>query len=308
MDTIPKLIIKGQEIPWPPVTILIPVYGGGRYLRETMESIWQNCYPNFEVIFVDDGSRDDSKKICRQFTEKDHRVRFYGFDRNRGMDRVLNFGIKQAHGKYIARLNQDDLIKPRRLERQVRFLEKHPDHVAVGGQIILFTDKKKVFDRIYFPLTDQEIRAKWLIFSPFSDPAATYRKQAFLKTRGYSQGFWPVDDVHMWYQLGKIGKLANLPQVVTKVRWHGECGSIRFHRLQMQKIWEVHCWAAKNISLPPFWVWFFWVGQRLAGVFLPAEFNWYVYRQLKKLTISREAIWAQLKARRLASVKLPASR
>lgn len=267
----------------PLVTVLIPVYNGDSFLAETIASIKKNNYPNYEVILVDDGSTDESKQLCHQFAKKDSQIFFYDFDKNQGMDRVLNFGIQKAKGKYIARLNQDDLIEPSRLELQVRFLESHPDYVAVGGQIVLFTKKRKVFDRIYFPLTDKEIRSKWLMLSPYSDPTVMYRKRAVLKTPGYSQRFWPADDIHMWYQLGKIGKLANLPQMLTEVRWHESCGSIKSHRRQMKKTWEVHQWAAKHIQKPSLFVRIFWLGQYLAGLLFPPQLNWFAYRQLKKI-------------------------
>lgn len=231
---------------------------------------------------VNDGSADNSKLVCKEFARNSKKIKFYSFDKNQGMTRVLNFGIKKAKGKYIARLNQDDLIMPSRLEKQVAFLEKNSDYVAIGGQIVLFTKNNPCFAKIHFPLTDKEIRTKWLMFSPYSDPTVMYRKQAVLKTDGYSQYFWPADDVHMWYQLGKLGRLGNLPQVMSKIRWHETCGSIKSHKRQMKKTYQVHQWAAKNIQKPSFETKLFWLGELLAGYLFKPQFNWAVYRFLKK--------------------------
>jgi len=273
---------KGKEKTLPPVSILIPIYNGSLYLGETIASIKKNSYPNYEIILVDDGSTDESKKLCAAFVKKDPRIKFYSFAKNQGMTRVLNFGIRKAKGKYIARLNQDDLIAANRLEKQVKFLEANPKYVAIGGQIVLFTEDNPRFAAVNFPLTDKEIRKKWLILSPFSDPTVMYRKKAVLETNGYSQFFWPADDIHMWYQLGKLGKLANLPDVLTKVRWHKDCGSIKKHRQQMQKTWAVHLWATENVERPSLSIRVFWLSQYLAGFLFPPTFNWFVYRQLKK--------------------------
>jgi len=274
---------KGKGKTLPLVSILIPVYNGSLYLGETIASIKKNSYSNYEIILVDDGSTDESKRLCAAFVKKDSRIKFYSFTKNQGMTRVLNFGIRKAKGKYIARLNQDDLIVTNRLEKQVKFLEANSEYVAIGGQIVLFTEDNPHFATVNFPLTDKEIRKKWLMLSPFSDPTVMYQKKAVLKTSGYSQFFWPADDVHMWYQLGKLGQLANLPDVLTKVRWHKDCGSIKKHRRQMQKTWAAHLWAAKNVERPSSFIRIFWLGQYLAGLLLPPTFNWFVYRQLKKL-------------------------
>jgi len=265
----------------PLVSIIIPVYNGSPFLEETVSSIQKSKYRNFEVILVDDGSTDESKKLCRKLEKRYRNVRFFGFNKNQGMTRVLNYGIKKAVGEFIARINQDDLLLPNRLGLQLKFLKDNPDHVAVGGAISLFSRQNDEIDTIFFPLTDEAIRKQWLSLSPFSDPTVMYRKSAFLQTNGYSQDFWPADDVHMWYQLGKIGKLANLPKVVTRVRWHKGAGSIKGHRLQIKKTWVVHKWAKEFVEKPDLKTRLFWVMEYLAGSIFPPQFNWAVYRLIR---------------------------
>lgn len=267
----------------PLVSVLIPVYNGTEFLDQAIESVLNSTYKNTEIILVDDGSTDKSQARCKVYEKKYPHVRFYGFRKNKGMTRCLNFGVKKAHGKYIARLNQDDIMMPNRLAKQVAFLESNPDHVIVGGAIKLFTNDNPHFDKVYFTLTDQEIRDQWLYVSPYSDPTVMYRKDAWSKTDGYSQYFWPADDVHMWYQLGSLGKMANLPTIMTKVRWHEKAGSIAGHRRQMIKTWQVHLWAKEMIRKPTLNEQIFWIGQLVAGFVFPAQFNWWVYRQLRKV-------------------------
>lgn len=265
------------------VSVLIPVFNGAKFLEKTIESIQKSTYKNFEVILIDDGSTDESRKICHALEKRFKNIRFYFFEKNKGMTRSLNFGISKAKGKYIARINQDDLMVPSRLIKQVKFLEENLDCVAVGGYIRFFTDKTPNLDIVRFPLTDGKIRGNWLLLSPFSDPTVMYRKSAYLQTKGYSQKMWPADDVHMWYQLGQIGKLANLPTVLTKVRWHEGAGSIKYHKIQMKKTWKVHQWAKKNVGIPNLATQIFWVVQYAAGIIFPAQVNWYVYRLIRKL-------------------------
>ncbi len=266
----------------PLVSIVIPVFNGSPYLKETVSSVLNSDYKPLEIILVDDGSTDKSQVICQELTKKFKNVHYFHFKKNRGMAYALNLGVKKAKGKYIARLNQDDLMVKNRLLKQVEFLEKNSDYVAVGGAIKLFTNKKKEIGTVNFPQSDEKIRKQWLFLSPFSDPTVMYRKSSWLKTSGYNQRFWPADDVHMWYQLGKIGKLINLKDILTKVRWHDGAGSIKFHRLQMKKTWKVHVWASKNVEPATLSHWLFWISQYIAGVILPAQFNWLTYRLLRK--------------------------
>lgn len=292
-----KKIIETKTTNRPMVSVLIPVYNGVPYLVETLESILRSTYENFEIILVDDGSKDTSKDICRSFERRYKQIRFYSFEENKGMDAALNQGIKHANGKYIARINQDDIMLPDRLEKQVKFLEENPDYTVIGGQIKLFTNEREDFDEIKFLLSDEEIKAKWLMFSPYADPTVMYRKDAVLQTPGYNEFFWPADDVHMWYMLGTLGKLANLPDVVTKVRWHDGAGSIRSHRRQMIKTWSVHKWAEEHIQKPSIYVRLFWMCEYIAGILFPPRFNWWVYRRLKNLPrYTKKVVTAYTKA------------
>ncbi len=267
----------------PLVSIVLPVYNGISYLTETIQSIDKNTYKNVEVILINDGSTDESDTLCKKLQKKYPYINYFSFKKNNGLAQSLNFAIQKAKGSYIARINQDDIMLPHRLSQQVAFLTNHTDHVAVGGNIELFTDDNKTIDTMTFFETNEQIRKYWLYLSPFSDPAVLYRKSAFLKTKGYQKKFWPVDDVHMWYQLGEIGKLANIPHVVTKVRWHPAAGSLKSHRKQIQKLWELHLWAALHIQMPSLFIGLFWVGQYCAGLLFPPEFNWIVFRLIRKL-------------------------
>ena len=281
------MVLKLENLSFPLVSVVIPVFNGGIFIEEAVKSVQKNTFKKFEILLVDDGSTDESKKICQRLEKQYRNVKFYSFPKNKGLGRVLNFALKKTKSKYIARLNQDDLMVPSRLEKQVKFLEDNPGYVAVGSRVRLFTKSKTNYDTVCFPLTNKTIRQHWLFLSPFSDPAVMYRKSAWLKTNGYKQEFWPADDVHMWYQLGVIGKLANLPQVLTKVRWHKKTGSISLHRLQIQKTWEVHQWAKQNVGKPTIWTQVFWLIQYIGGMICPPQFNWFVYRLLKKYIFYR---------------------
>jgi glycosyltransferase involved in cell wall biosynthesis len=106
----------------PLVSVIIPVYNGGRYLRACLESVFAQTYRPFEVIVVDDGSTDDSGIIAQSFAE----VRYIQ-QTNQGVAAARNNGIEAACGEFYAFLDQDDLWKPEKLKLQIDYLQSHPE-------------------------------------------------------------------------------------------------------------------------------------------------------------------------------------
>ena len=106
----------------PLVSVIIPVYNGGRYLRAALESVFAQTYRAFEVIVVDDGSADDSGVIAQSFPE----VR-YIHQTNQGVAAARNIGLEAARGEYFTFLDQDDLWAPEKLKLQVEYLLSHPE-------------------------------------------------------------------------------------------------------------------------------------------------------------------------------------
>src|SRR5947207_9597268 len=113
------------------VSVVIPLYNGAAFLQTTVESVIENAFPDFEILLINDGSTDNSKKICEDLESRYKNISFYSFEKNKGLGNVLNFSLRKAKGKYICRLNQDDLMTPDRLEKQVEFLTKNPEVVVV---------------------------------------------------------------------------------------------------------------------------------------------------------------------------------
>lgn len=266
----------------PLVSVVIPVFNGSQYLREAVVSVLKNTYKNIEILLVDDGSKDESKEMCRSLTRRYKNVRFFSFEKNRGLGRVLNFALKKAKGEFICRLNQDDRMLPHRIEKQVKYLIKHTDVVAVGSSIQLFNEVGKL-EVIYFPQMDEDIRRLWLILSPFSDPSVMYRKSIAIRAGGYDQKFWPADDVHLWYRLGKFGKLTNMKQALSWIRWHENAASIKFFRIDTKRTFQLHLWADQYVQKAPWYISLFWVCQYIAGTTLSPQFNWLTYRLIKRI-------------------------
>ena len=119
----------------PAISVLLPVYNAERFIREAVDSVLFQSLGDFELLALDDGSTDGSLIILREYEARDNRVRIITRE-NRGLVASLNDLIAAARGRYLARMDSDDISMPQRFERQVMFLESSPDHVAVGGWVI----------------------------------------------------------------------------------------------------------------------------------------------------------------------------
>ena len=117
------------------VSIVMPVYNGKEYIRESIDSIINQSYKNWEFIIVNEfGSDDGSKEIIEEYAEKDDRIKLIQNTKREGISASLNIGLKAATGDYIARMDSDDISGPNRLVKQIEFLDSNPSIGLCGIQ------------------------------------------------------------------------------------------------------------------------------------------------------------------------------
>jgi len=251
---------------------------------EAVSSVQKSVYKNFEIILVDDGSTDNSKKICKALDAHYTNIHFFSFHKNKGLGRVLNFALKKAKGRYICRINQDDIMMPQRLKVQVAYLQKYTDVILLGSWLRVEYENGDI--RINkFLETDTDIKASWLYLSPCWDASVMYRKKDALAIGGYDQKYWPADDLHMWYRLGKRGNMANIQQPLVTIRFHASAASLKHHKEHLIQTYKVHRFAHKNIEYASLLTQTFWIAELMAGYVFPPRFNWYMYRLIKKYLV-----------------------
>lgn len=201
----------------PMVSILMPVYKTAPYLREAMDSILSQTFADYELIVLNDCSPDNADEILDTYS--DSRVVRYKGEKNVGLSNILNVGIEMAQGKYIARMDSDDLSSPDRLQVQVDYLESHPeiDLVSVGMQ--LFGAKNEVWVREQNP---DKVKINALFHSPILHASSVWRKERFEENGlRFRQEMVPSEDYDLWTRaLVKGLKLVNLRQVLYKYRIH----------------------------------------------------------------------------------------
>lgn len=281
-----KKIIKNNK---PLVSVIIPVYNGASFLIEAVNSVVASTYKNYEILLVNDGSKDTSKQLCQMLEKKYDNVHFYSFDKNRGLGRVLNHALKYAKGEFICRINQDDTMTPDRIEKQVRYMVAHPDVTLLGSWLNVEDENgdRRVNKFLEY---DEDIKKTWLSLSPVWDAAVMYRRKVALEVGGYDQSYWPADDLHMWYRLGAAGKIANIQEPLTAIKFHTKAASVKHHKKHMLATYRAHRFAHAHIQKASLQTQLFWLFQTLAGYLFSARFNWYIYTLLKKYIIYRSTL------------------
>ena len=201
----------------PLVSVLMPVYNTAPYLREAMDSMLSQTFTDYELIVLDDCSPDDAEAILDTYT--DPRIVRYKGEKNAGLSNVLNVGIGMARGKYIARMDSDDISLPNRLQVQVDYLETHPEVDLVSVGMLLFGAREDVWVR---ELGFEKVKINALFHSPVLHASSVWRKDAF-ENQGlrFRQERVPAEDYDLWARaLVKGLKLVNLPDVLYKYRMH----------------------------------------------------------------------------------------
>jgi glycosyltransferase involved in cell wall biosynthesis len=200
----------------PQVTVLMPVYNGAPYLREAIESILQQSFIDFEFLIIDDGSTDSSVSIVSSYP--DPRIRLFENGRNLGLVHTLNRGIDLARGKFIARMDCDDISLPDRFAKQMRFMAAHPEVGVCGGWVEYFMGRELV---LQLPVTDVTIKQALPWYNPLAHPTLMIRA-AVLKTKPiyYDPEYLHVEDYELWVRLAAVTCFANLPEVLLKYRIH----------------------------------------------------------------------------------------
>jgi glycosyltransferase involved in cell wall biosynthesis len=191
------------------------VFNGERYLNEVISSVLCQTYGDFEFVIVDDGSTDCTEQIVRGHT--DSRIRLIKLAKNMGLPAALNRGIDVSSGSYIARVDADDPSFPYRFERQVQFLDAHPDILAVGGAIVVVNEAGRRLCVLRHPSTPEEIRKTLPEYNCFFHSAMMIRRTALEQVGGYREQFLYAQDCDLWLRMNERGDLANLEdQLVTR--------------------------------------------------------------------------------------------
>lgn len=184
----------------PLVSVIIPCYNAEKYVESAVRSIMNQTYKNLEIIVTDDCSTDKTFEILQRLAKEDSRIKLYKNETNLKIVKTLNNQISQANGKYIARMDADDISLPKRIEKQVEFLENHTDYGFCGTNAYHIDENGKTIDKSVLPETFEDNKFFLKFYSTFYHPTVMIRSDVYKKNL-YNQEFLYAEDYELWSRL-----------------------------------------------------------------------------------------------------------
>lgn len=198
-------------------------HNASAYLELAIESILQQTFTDFEFIIIDDGSVDQTAEIIARYAAKDARIQFVRNGQNLGLANSLNIGLEMARGKYIARMDADDISLPQRFAHQVAFMDANPEIGICGTWAELFGISKGIFNP---PLTNGELKSLHLWRCGFVHPTVMMRRQVVMTHHLRYDPTYPVaEDFALWVAAAPYTNFANMSEVLLRYRAHDQQSS-----------------------------------------------------------------------------------
>lgn len=221
------------------VSVIMPAYNSGKYIGEAIDSLIAQTFEDWELVVINDGSKDNTASVVRGFDDK--RIKFIDHKNNYGFIPTLNYAIAISSGEYIARLDDDDINYPERFEKQVAFLEQHKDVLLVGGVLDVLQDGK-IYSHQVRPFETAEELKFCLLFGnlSFGHSSFMFRRSVFDEYKIKYDTFLQVPDHHIQLDVCQKGKLGIIREKVYIYRMHST-QSTAVRSLEMQQTEEDKC-------------------------------------------------------------------
>ncbi len=236
------------------LSVLLPAYNAERTLAEAVESVLGQTHRDFELVLIDDGSTDGTRRLMERFARRDGRVRIMAHP-NIGMGEALNRAAAAVDADWLVRMDADDVMMPTRLERQVAFVDAHPG-LAVASCLVYYIDRRgRVFARSNTDLLDEQDFRRYLrssrLIAP-SHPGVVMSRRVFTSVGGYRPRFWPSDDLDLWARIAEAGHLILVqPEYLMRYRIHALSVCVSDPRRSLRQIrWVNQCMLARRAGLP----------------------------------------------------------
>ena len=209
----------------PLLTFLSPCYDEAENLEHLHRAIVATCsaagIDSYEILWIENGSRDESETIMRRLAEADQRLRIIQLSRNFGFQGAITCGFQHARGEWVAVLDADDVAMPDRLQTQMEFLAAHSDVSVLGSWIEIVDADGQAIGLRRYPATHEQIQGAMRRYNPIAQPAVVFSRAMALACGAY-QGEPYVEDYDLWCRMLRRGaRFANIQGLLTRYRVHG---------------------------------------------------------------------------------------
>ena len=233
------------------LAVILPAYNAENFIAECLESLLNQTFSDFCILAVNDASTDNTGKILEDYAAKDTRLRVYHFSENQGEPAVMQFAmdmLNYMNVEYVARMDADDICVPHRFERQVQYLDKHPEIDILGSNALLFNDGQtdKTTKISTLPLLDKDIKAHFsLARDHIINPSSMWRHSSIKALNiNYAQTA-TAPDFHMWVQCALHKKtFANLPEPLLLYRLHPGQESKKHDKISESVQYSMELWIS----------------------------------------------------------------
>jgi glycosyltransferase involved in cell wall biosynthesis len=238
------------------VSVVLAVYNGEEYIETAVKSVLNQQFDSFELVVVDDGSTDDTVVILSAID--DPRLRLIEQESS-GQAAALNHGIAAARGRYIARIDDDDIADPHRLDRQVALLESDPALGVIGTRFVRRYERAETTETesVTPPTTDRELRREFPFRNPFAHSTVMFRREAVREVGGYDESLNSCIDYDLWIRLGATGyRFGVVDEQLNTIRKHDGSAyqftslyRLQYYRTAMGIRWR----AASTLGVPGYY-------------------------------------------------------
>lgn len=222
----------------PLVSVIMPIYNGAAYMEESIRSVLSQNYRNIELLICNDASTDNSAEIIARLMGEDSRISVIENEVNSGIAISRNNLLDRVKGKYFITQDCDDNMLPGKVEKQVRYMESHPECGMCGTWARKVDEKTVTFGKIVFPVNDTDIRINLLFQNSMVQPSVMVRAE-FIDRYRYNGNLLVCEDYDYWERLSAIAELHNIPEYLVQYRIHGTNISKSKEQLLIEKTREI---------------------------------------------------------------------
>jgi glycosyltransferase involved in cell wall biosynthesis len=214
------------------LTVIVPVYNGMPFLKETIQSILNQTYKDFHLLIIDDGSTDESSEYLKTLTDPRVEVRYQN---NMGLCASLNQAVASSNSELIARLDQDDIALSFRLQEQIDFLTSHPDYACVLSRISRISQSGQEFGSYETDFSEEISDYMQILHGCIVHSTICFRRESFLTLGGYRSSLYPVDDYDLLLRFEEVYKVAIINKALIKYRIHSQAGTFKtFYDMELK--------------------------------------------------------------------------